>query len=293
MDRVTATRVFNRICELGSLSAAARALDISRPMVSRYLDEMEKWAGARLLHRSSRRLTITPAGEQILHKTRALARLADEIEQQGDEGKPQGTLRVACAHSTATHILGPMIPAFLARYPAVRIELEINNQPVSLVGERIDVAIRITDDPEPGAIARRLGECASVVCAAPAYLTQQGEPQTPADLAQHNCLHYSRFAGQRWQFHDAQGEAVSVVVSGNFSAGISSVLCDAAIAGCGVAMVPAMEAQAALTSGQLRCVLPGFQPRTLSIYGLYMSRERQPALLRVFLDAVMQQLQNL
>ncbi len=293
MDRVTAARVFNRICELGSLSAAARALDISRPMVSRYLDEMEKWAGARLLHRSSRRLTITPAGEQILHKTHALARLADEIEQQGDEGKPQGTLRVACAHSTATHILGPMIPAFLARYPAVRIELEINNQPVSLVGERIDVAIRITDDPEPGAIARRLGECASVVCAAPAYLTQQGEPQTPADLAQHNCLHYSRFAGQRWQFHDAQGEAVSVVVSGNFSAGISSVLCDAAIAGCGVAMVPAMEAQAALASGQLRCVLPGFQPRTLGIYGLYMSRERQPAVLRLFLDAVMQQLRNL
>ena len=142
-------------------------------------------------------------------------------------------------------------------------------------------------------IARRLGECASVVCAAPAYLTQQGEPQTPADLAQHNCLHYSRFAGQRWQFHDAHGEAVSVVVSGNFSAGISSVLCDAAIVGCGVAMVPATEAQTALASGQLRCVLPGFQPRTLGIYGLYMSRERQPAVLRVFLDAVMQQLQNL
>ncbi|MXP55056.1 LysR family transcriptional regulator [Pantoea sp. Seng] len=290
MDRVTAASVFNRICELGSLSAAARALDISRPMVSRYLDEMEKWAGARLLHRSSRRLTITPAGEKVLEKTRMLARLADEITGQGEPGEPQGTLRVACAHSTATHILGPMIPAFLARYPLLRIELEINNQPVSLVGERIDVAVRITENPEPGAIARLLGECASVVCASPDYLRKHGNPETPQDLSQHNCLHYSRFAGQSWQFNDANGDALSTAVSGNFSAGISSVLCDAAIAGCGLAMVPEMEARAGIANGQLQCVLPDFTPKTLGIYGLYMSRERQPAALRLFLDAVQQQL---
>ncbi|WP_182057544.1 LysR family transcriptional regulator [Pantoea sp. ME81] len=290
MDRVTAASVFNRICELGSLSAAARALNISRPMVSRYLDEMEKWAGARLLHRSSRRLTITPAGEKVLEKTRTLARLSDEIAGQGEPGEPQGTLRVACAHSTATHILGPMIPAFLARFPLLRIELEINNQPVSLVGERIDVAVRITDNPEPGAIARRLGECVSVVCASPDYLRKHGNPETPQDLSQHNCLHYSRFAGQSWQFNDANGDALSTAVSGNFSAGISSVLCDAAIAGCGLAMVPEMEARAGIEKGQLQCVLPDFTPKTLGIYGLYMSRERQPAALRLFLDAVQQQL---
>lgn len=290
MDRVTAALVFNRICELGSLSAAARALNISRPMVSRYLDEMEKWAGARLLHRSSRRLTITPAGEKVLEKTRALSRLAEEIAGPGASSEPHGTLRVACAHSTATHILGPMIPAFLARYPAVRLELEINNQPVSLVGERIDVAIRITDDPEPGAIARRLGSCPSVVCASPAYVQQHGHPQTPEALSQHNCLHYSRFAGQRWQFRDRHGEAVSAVVSGNFSAGISSVLCDAAVASCGIAMVPEMEARTALDQGLLQSLLPDYTAKTLGIYGLYMSRERQPAALRAFLDAVVQQL---
>ncbi|MDO6406064.1 LysR family transcriptional regulator [Pantoea phytobeneficialis] len=290
MDRVTAATVFNRICELGSLSAAARALDISRPMVSRYLDEMEKWAGARLLHRSSRRLTITPAGEKILEKSRALARLAEDIADQGTQRDVQGILRVACAHSTATHILGPMIPAFLARYPALRIELEINNQPVSLVGERIDLAVRITNDPEPGAIARRLGECVSVVCASPAYLQQYGTPQTPQDLTQHNCLHYSRFAGQRWQFNDRNGEVITTTISGNFSAGISSVLCDAASAGCGVAMVPEMEARAAINSGQLQRLMPDFTPKTLGIYGLYMSRDRQPAALRLFLAAVQQRL---
>jgi len=165
MDRVTAAAVFNRICELGSLSAASRALGISRPMVSRYLEEMEKWAGTRLLHRSSRRLTLTPAGEAILQKTRQLALLSEAIQQETTQGVPAGTLRIACAHFTALNIVGPVIPDFLARYPALRIELDINNQPVSLISERIDLAIRITDAPEPGAIARRLGECHSVLCA--------------------------------------------------------------------------------------------------------------------------------
>lgn len=143
---------------------------------------------------------------------------------------PTGTLRVACAHFTAMHILAPVLPGFLARYPELRIEVEINNQPVSLVGERIDVAIRITDNPEPGVIARRLGDCESVLCASEAYLQQHGTPQTLEELAQHNCLYYSGFAGKSWHFLDEQGEAVSVAIKGNLSAGISSLLCESALA---------------------------------------------------------------
>ena len=284
MDRVTAAAVFNRICELGSLSAASRSLGISRPMVSRYLEEMEKWAGTRLLHRSSRRLTITPAGEAILLRTRQLARLSEEIEQESTQAMPAGTLCIACAHFTATHLVGPAIPDFLSRYPALRIELEINNQPVSLIGERIDLAIRITDAPEPGAIARRLGECRSVLCASPGYLAKQGTPQTPEALSSHNCLYYSRFAGQSWHFTAPQGEKIAVAVRGNFSAGISSLLCDAAIADCGVAMVPEQEARSSLASGKLVQLLPDYRPQTLGIWGLYLSREHQSAALRLFLD---------
>jgi len=284
MDRIFAAAVFNRICELGSLSAASRALGISRPMVSRYLNEMEKWAGTRLLHRSSRRLTITPAGEAILQKTRQLARLSEEIERETTQAIPAGTLRIACAHFTAIHLLGPVIPAFLARYPALRIELDINNQPVSLIGERIDLAIRITDAPEPGVIARRLGECRSVLCASPDYLSRQGTPDIPDDLAQHNCLYYSRFAGQSWHFTAAQSEKITVAVKGNFSAGISSLLCDAAIAHCGVTMVPEQEARDALESGKLVRLLPGYVPQPLGIWGVYQSRQHQSAALRLFLD---------
>ncbi|HAU5637080.1 LysR family transcriptional regulator [Citrobacter amalonaticus] len=285
MDRVMAATVFNHICDLGSLSAAARALGLSRPMVSRYLDEMEKWAGARLIHRTSRRLTITPAGEEALVKTQTLAQLSQAIGASSAD-IPGGTLRVACAHFTAMHILAPVLPGFLARYPELRIEVEINNQPVSLVGERIDVAIRITDNPEPGAIARRLGDCESVLCASEAYLRQHGTPQTLEDLAQHNCLYYSGFAGKSWHFLDEQGEAVSVAIKGNLSAGISSLLCESALAGMGIALVPEKEAREGLAQGRLVRLLPTLQPRRLAVYGLYLSREHQPAGLRLFLEAI-------
>ncbi|WP_397324486.1 LysR family transcriptional regulator [Pantoea agglomerans] len=292
MDRVTAAAVFNRICELGSLSAASRSLGISRPMVSRYLEEMEKWAGTRLLHRSSRQLTLTPAGEAILQKTRQLALISEAIQQETTQGVPAGTLRIACAHFTALHLVGPVIPDFLARYPALRIELEINNQPVSLIGERIDLAIRITDSPEPGAIARRLGECHSVLCASPEYLKARGNPETPDDLAQHNCLYYSRFAGQSWHFTAAGGEKIAVAVRGNFSAGISSLLCDAAIAHCGIAMVPEQEARHALEAGKLVKLLPDYEPQRIGIWGLYLSREHQSAALRLMLDELQSTIQN-
>ncbi|HGY1164786.1 TPA: LysR family transcriptional regulator [Citrobacter braakii] len=288
MDRVMAATVFNHICDLGSLSAAARALGLSRPMVSRYLDEMEKWAGARLIHRSSRRLTITPAGEEALVKTRSLAQLSLDIGAASATEVPSGTLRVACAHFTAMHILAPVLPAFLARYPELRIEVEINNQPVSLVGERIDVAIRITDNPEPGSIARRLGDCESVLCASADYLRLHGTPHTVAELAQHNCLYYSGFAGKSWHFQNENAEVVSVAIKGNLSAGISSLLCESALAGMGIALVPEQEAREGLAQGQLVRLLPQLQPRRLPIYGLYLSREHQPAGLRLLLDALNQ-----
>ena len=284
MDRVTAAHVFNRICELGSLSAASRALGMSRPMVSRYLEQMEQWAGARLIHRTSRRLTLTPAGEEILLKTRHLIQLSQEIERRNQQNEPSGVLRVACAHLTATCIIGPIAADFLARYPAIRLELDVNNHPVNLVSERIDVAVRITNSPEPGTIARRLGECRSIICASPTYLSHHDTPQKPADLSHHNCLHYSRFAGQSWHFSSAEEVDVAVDISGNFSATISTVLLDAAVAGCGIAMVPEMEARDALAKGTVVPLLTDYEPARLAIYGMYLSREYQPGGLRPFLD---------
>ena len=148
------------------------------------------------------------------------------------------------------------------------------------------MAIRITDNPEPGTIARRLGNCESVLCASVDYLHQHGTPETLDDLTQHNCLYYSGFAGKSWHFLDAQGQTVSVAIKGNLSAGISSLLCESALAGMGIALVPEPEAREGLTQGKLVRLLPELQPKRLPIYGLYLSREHQPVGLRLLLDAI-------
>lgn len=289
MDRVIAAQVYLRICELGSLSAAARAGDVAPD--GQPLSGTDGELGRRPADPSlNPAADADPGGEKVLLKTRGLTRIADEIAGERQRADPSGTLRVACAHFTAMQLISPLLPDFLARYPLLRTELDINNHPVSLIGERIDVAIRITDNPEAGAIARRLGVCRSLLCAAPRWLRQHGPLTTLDDLQQHNCLLYSHFAGQRWQFSDAQGQEASVSVNGNLSAGISSLLLEAAVAGCGIAMLPELEARGAIASGALEVVLPDWTPKALSVYGIYLSRDYQPDGLPLFLDALQRRL---
>ncbi|QIX98258.1 LysR family transcriptional regulator [Cedecea sp. FDAARGOS_727] len=290
MDRIVAAKVYTRICELGSLSAAARALDMSRPMVSRYLEHMERWAGERLLHRSSRKLTLTPAGERVLSQARSLNEVAEGITGQKQQDLPSGTLRVACSQFGARYYIVPFLSDFLRNYPDVRVELHVSSQAVNMIEERIDLAIRITNDLDPNIIARRLGECDSVLCASPAYIESKGMPRSPADLAHHNCLQYSYFLRNIWQMVDEQGEPLSVEVSGNFSANDSVVLMDAVAEGVGIAMLPVQDAQQRLDSGELVKVLEDCPPRTMGIYGIYRSRSYLPAALRIFLTALAERL---
>ncbi|MCG8517737.1 MAG: LysR family transcriptional regulator [Pseudomonadales bacterium] len=286
MDRVKAAIVFNRICEQGSLSAAARVLDMSRPMVSRYLEQMEHWAGTRLLHRSTRKLSLTAAGERVLEQSRELVEVAERIADQQEAETPAGRLRVACARFTAEHMVMPWLPQFLARYPAMAVDLHVSNQAVNLVEERIDLAIRITNDLDPNVIARRLGDCESVLCASPDYLARHGRPTAPEQLALHNCLHYSHFSRGLWHFRQADGERLGLDVVGNFSANESSLLTNAARAGMGIALLPELEVRQSLSAGELVPVLEQLEPEPLGVFGLYRSRRHQPLALSLFLESL-------
>ncbi|MCH1923484.1 LysR family transcriptional regulator [Shewanella sp. C32] len=286
MDRVTAAEVFNRICELGSLSAAARAMGMSRPMVSRYLAEMEQWSGSRLLHRSSRKLTLTAAGEQLLLQTQALQQLAEGISQTELQQSVAGTLRISCAHFTARRILNPVLNSFLTQHPALKVEVMISNQNINLVAERIDLAIRITNELDPNVIARRLGDCRSVLCASPEYVAAHGTPHTPVQLSQHNCLHYSNFTEGRWQFIDHSGAPVTVDIQGNLSVNESSILLDAVLNHAGIAILPWLDVAPYLAENRLVAILPDYQPQTLGIYGIYRSRLHQPLALKLLLEAL-------
>jgi DNA-binding transcriptional LysR family regulator len=288
MDRIDSARVFLAIAERGSLAAAAQHLDMSRAMVTRYLAEMEAWAGARLLHRTTRRLSLTVAGELTVTRCRTLLELADAMAgaADADPSAPHGLLRIACAQFLAQTALAEALPDFLRRFPRTSVDLQVDNRTVNLVEERIDLAIRITNALEPNLIARRLADCASLVCAAPSYLAAHGTPQAPPELARHNCLTYSYFGNSVWQFEPGpgQGTPLAVPVQGNLSSNESMALLAAAERGAGIALQPRAVALPLVRAGRLVQLLPAWHPPALGIYGIYSSRQHLPAVLRAMLD---------
>ncbi|WP_295373084.1 LysR family transcriptional regulator [uncultured Pseudacidovorax sp.] len=285
MDRIVAAQVFVAIHERGSMAAAANALGMSRPMVSRYLAEMEAWAGARLLHRTTRSVGLTAAGaetlthcEQLLAAAQAVPAVADV-----DLDEPHGLLRVACSQSMGQCLLMPALADYMTRYPRTSVELQVSNDSVDLVRERIDLAIRITDRLPPQLIARRLGACESVLVASPAYLRRHGQPQSVESLAGHNCLIYTHFGSDQWNF-TLGGRTVGVRVGGKLRANDPGVLLQAALEGAGIALQPLHAASPWLAMGRLVALLPHCPPRALGVHAVYASRRTMSASLRTLLD---------
>lgn len=289
MDRIMAAQVFVAINERGSLIAAADVLDMSRAMVTRYLAQMEQWAGARLLHRTTRRLGLTAAGEATLARCRQMLEIAQTMHVTADTEAlaPHGMVRIACSQSLAQASLANAVAAYLRQHPRVAVDLQIGNKTVNLVEERIDLAIRITNQLDPNLISRPLGNCPSIVCASPAYLQAHGTPQRAEDLALHNCLTYAYYGKSLWQFeHD--GEPLSVPVSGNLSANDSVVLLHAAVEGAGITLQPAYSAMPLIAAGKLTALMPQYRPQSMGIHAIYTSRQHLSATLRSMLDFMVQ-----
>ncbi|WP_219953178.1 LysR family transcriptional regulator [Dickeya zeae] len=284
MDRITAAQVFVTITEQGSLTGAADALEMSRAMVTRYLAEMERWAEARLLHRSTRQLSLTHEGETVLQHCRELLAVSHKLDMPAKGRKePAGLLRLTCSPSLAQATLVAAITAYLLRYSKTAVDLQVASHTLNLIEERIDLAIRITNQLDSGLIARRLGGCPSVVCASPSYLATYGTPQRVEDLAVHNCLTYSFFGKSLWQF-TRKGDAIAVPVSGSFSANDSLVLLEAALNGAGVSLQPVYSVTDLIASKRLIALFPESQPQELDIYAVYHSRERMSPALRALVD---------
>ncbi|MGM3191325.1 LysR family transcriptional regulator [Dickeya dadantii subsp. dieffenbachiae] len=284
MDRITAAQVFVAITEQGSLTGAAQALEMSRAMVTRYLAEMERWAEARLLHRSTRQLSLTSEGEAALRHCRELLAVSQKLEMPSRGRKePSGLMRLTCSPSLAQTTLVAAITAYLRRYPKAAVDLQVASHTLNLIEERIDLAIRITSQLDSGLIARRLGGCPSVVCAAPSYLAEHGTPQRVEDLAVHNCLTYSFFGKSLWRF-TRKGEAVAIPISGSFSANDSLMLLEAALNGAGLSLQPVYSVTDLIASKRLIALFPEAQPQELDIYAVYHSRERMPSALRALVD---------
>ncbi|TBU75022.1 LysR family transcriptional regulator [Pseudomonas daroniae] len=291
MDRITAARVFVEVVDSGSQTAAAEHLDISRAMVSRYLAALEEWVGARLLHRTTRKLSLTQVGSELLPHCREMLLTADLMRSTGLKANdgPSGNLRITTSQSFAQTWLSPILVEYLARYPNTSVDVLVSSQAVNLVEERIDLALRITNQLEPNQVARHLGTCHSVVCAAPGYLDRAGTPQHPDELNTHNCLTYSYFGRSFWQFQ-AAGETLDVAVAGNLSSNDTAVLLEAAMVGGGVCMQPLYAAAPLIESGRLVRLLPDWQPQALGIHAIYASRRQMLPALRTLLDFLAERL---
>jgi DNA-binding transcriptional LysR family regulator len=285
MDRIRAMQVFTEVADRGSLTEAGEALDMSRAMVSRYLESLETWLGARLLHRTTRRVSLTDAGAEALPRCRQVLELTNDVQAAAGARStvPTGKLRITASTSFAQAHLAAAVSDFLKQHPQTQIELIALERAVNLVEERMDLAIRIGNQLDDTLVARRLASCRSVVCAAPAYLAAHGTPTTPEQLRTHRCLTHAHVGPTEWRLQ-RDSKTVKVPVSGPLQSNEVAATRQAALDGLGVALMPTYFISADVAEGRLVRLLPGYEPEILGIHAVYLSRQHQPLVLRVMLD---------
>jgi DNA-binding transcriptional LysR family regulator len=288
LDRVTGMQVFARVAQLGTLSAAARALGMSQTMATKHIAAIEERLGVKLLHRTTRRLTLTEAGRRYLEAAeRIVAEVEDaEASAAADRTDPRGTLRVNAPVSFGAREIAPVLTEFAAAYPAVTVDLGLNDRFVDLIEEGWDVSIRIGALTESTMIARKLAPCDMVICAAPSYLAQYGTPRSVDELVDHNCLSYTllrALAADRWPL-GADGKVI-VPIKGNLRANNGDALVAAALAGQGLVYQPAFFVNAELRAGRLVSIELDHPTLQLAgIFAVYPADRRPPAKVRVFID---------
>ncbi len=277
---------FARVVEAGSFSEAARRMASSRSAVSKAVAKLEKALGARLLNRTTRHLSLTEIGTSVAeHCSRILEAAAQTENLVGSlNAEPRGVLRVSASVAFGTLHVAPALAVFLPRYPELTIDLSITDRWVDLADEGYDVAIRVTGEPPPNWVARKLAPVRRKLCATPGYFEQRGIPQTPADLVRHNGLDYTR-SGERglWRFTGPEGD-ISVPVTGPLHVDDDEALSQAVLGGLGLGLLPTFIIGKDLQSGKLQAVLSEYIPVERHVYAMYLPTRHLPSKVRVFID---------
>jgi DNA-binding transcriptional LysR family regulator len=288
MDRLGDLELFLKVLDLGSISAAARSQDVSLAVASQRLKRLEKQLGVRLLHRTTRRLHPTPEGVLLAERGRAIAEdldaLTSELRQSGTE--PFGTLRMTASASFGRQYLSPLLPKFLARYPRVKISLELSDGYQELARAGYDLAVRIGTLVDSSLVAHKIATNRRVLCASPGYLAKHGVPEVPADLARHECLVLVGSHGRQdlWQMRDHNGREESIRIGGRFECNFGEALRDAAVSGLGIAQHSTWHISEDLRAGRLVQVLPHHHIADSGIYAVMPQRRLLAPRVRVFVD---------
>ena len=286
MDTLLSMKVFRQIVESGSFVGAAERFSLSTAMTSKHLMHLEKHLGTRLLNRSSRSLSLTESGKLFFERCKGILEEVEEAELVvgSVSGVPRGTLRVTAPSWTATRGMAELVAAYRQRYPEVVVDLSFEDRFVDLVEEGYDLAIRATtDQPPAGLIARPLRPMPFVIAASKEYLRRCGAPQTPEDLAQHDCIMVG--SGHSWHLTGPNGDVeIPARVVLRFGSSMSVAVAHAVCAGIGLASLPRMMFEDPMFNDALCPVLVKHPLRHPHLYALYVSRKHLPLKIRTFLD---------
>lgn len=287
MDRIDQLKIFARVAATGSFTQAADQLGLPRPSVSAALQQLEARLGARLLHRTTRRVSLTHDGDALLERARTLVADAEDLEQQfrPADGALSGRLKVDVPSRIARRVIAPALPDFFAQHPGIELELGSTDRTVDLVQEGIDCALRVGPLASSSLVARPLGRFTLINCASPVYLARHGAPAAPGELAHHIAVHYASPTTGRlapWEWRRDDGENVAVRMTGHVTANNAETYIACALAGLGLIQIPRFDVQSHLADGSLVEVLPQARAETLPVHLVYSHRRHLSRRLQAF-----------
>lgn len=286
MDELTDLLTFVRVVEARSFTAAAERLGITKSVASKYVTRLEARLGARLLNRTTRRLSLTEAGAALYERSRVALEeiVAAERCVSHVQTAPRGRLKVNAPTSFGILHLGPTLPEFLTRFPEITLDVSYNDRYVDVIDEGYDATLRIIPSmPDSTLVARPLTPIHFVVCAAPAYLERAGVPRTPEHLRRHNCLIYAPNNGNQWHFAGPDGD-YSVTVSGSYQSNNGMAIGDMLLAGIGLARSPTFMVGDALKRGTLVTMLDEYRTESSTLYAVYPQNRYLSPKVRAFVD---------
>ena len=295
MESLSDIAVFVQVVRNGSFTAAAEKLGLSKSVVSKYVTRLEDRLGARLLNRTTRRLSLTEVGQAFFERSqRALGEIEEaEAEVSRLQGEPRGELRLSSPMSFGILHVAPLLPAFQARNPELTVDMVLDDRKTDLVDEGFDLAIRIGELPDSSLVARRLGPCRHVVCGSPAYFARNGVPQSPEDLADHPALTYRyQDAPAEWRLVDGDGNCHQVAINSRLQMNNSLALREALLKGAGVTLTPTFVVGSEIKAGLLMAVLSKYKAMEVSIYAVYPQRKHLSPKVRAFIDYLSEQISD-
>jgi len=287
LDSLTDIAVFVRVVDSGSFTAAAERLSLSKSVVSKYVTRLENRLGARLLNRTTRRLSLTEIGRAFYERSqRGLLEIEEaEAEVSRLQGEPRGTLRINAPMSFGVLHVAPAIPDFLSRYPELSVDMNLDDRKIDVIKGGFDVSVRISDLPDSSLIARRVGPCRHAVVASPEYLERHGSPRTPEELRKHNVITYQyQESALEWHFRAENEKPITVPVSGSIQMNNSLALRQALLNGAGITRTPTFVVGRDIQAGRLQAILTNYETLEVSIYLVFAQRQHLAPKVRAFVD---------